>query len=128
MKADDYFISDTAGDLEEAIRVAVRKRGLHRSRAFLLASYAPPGWEEAVRDAPPSLIRKAQDDLRAADEMRREDEEQRARLVARLLNLLRNDELRGALLVYLLTITSPEWSIPRRAADLYLAEHDVEDD
>jgi hypothetical protein len=126
--ADDYFISDTADDLEEAIRIAMRKRDLGGSRAFLLSTYAPPGWEQAVRNAPASVIRRAQDDLRAADEMRREDEERRARVVWKLLNLLRDDELRGALLVFILAIRSPGWSIPTRAAELYLAEYDVDDD
>lgn len=86
----DHFITDDgacvlsdaqyADDLEEALRIALRKQALDRPevlrrRVFRsLADYAPRGWHAEVLAAPVALVRKVQADLDAIDEMRRDDE------------------------------------------------------
>lgn len=99
-----HFVSDQADDLEEAIRIALRKSAIeldperfrHRRHWHF---YAPREWRIKVEYAAAALVKKVRGDLKWVDAMRREDEARCERIISLLLDAMRSDVFMAASLI-----------------------------
>ena len=113
-----HFISDEADDLEEAILIALRKsRDEPRKKWW---DCAPRGWN--LRYAPPTLVRQVHQSLSAIDRMRLDDEARCERVISLLLDMMRSDVWRAALLIEQIEAEYEEGTIPRHAVARYRKE------
>lgn len=126
----DHFITEDghsllsdaqhADDLEEAIRIAIRKSSLafdpdkFRYRRHW-HYYAPAGWRVKVEYAPAALVAKVRADLEWVDAVQREDEARCERIISELLDAMRTDVFVAARLIEQIESEYKAGSIPRRA-------------
>ena len=110
-----YFIDDEAQDLEEAIRIALRKARLDPDTFRYRRKWhfhAPDEWRAKAEAAPPALVKKVRDDLDWIDATRREDERRCEAMIALLLDAMRSDVWVAAVLIEYIEADYDEDSIP----------------